>query len=156
VTAAFGPWSVLLRGRDHTWTNPPESERYRLVMLAQTGPDIPRPAGCAPAAWLWLSDDEGWFTCHGGRSFRYGAGGTTPTGTVPGACQDAGDGITMVGPDVYLLCAGKVWRSLHERWQPVPAPKDIKAIAGGPTCLYAVTKRSVWASCALSAQGSKM
>jgi hypothetical protein len=156
VTAAFGPWSVLLRGRDHTWTSPPEGERDRLVTLAQTGPDIPRPAGCALAAWLWLGDDEGWFTCHGGRSFRHGAGGITPTGTVPGACDDAGDGIAVVGKDVYLLCAGGVWRSLHERWTRVPAPKGIKAIAGSPTCLYAVTTSSVLENCAKSANNSKM
>lgn len=156
VTAAFGPWSVLLRGRDHTWANPPEEERYRLNVLAQTGPDIPRPAGCALAAWLWLSDDEGWFTCHGGRSFRHEAGATMSTGTVPGACHDAGEGIAVVGKDVYLLCEGNVWRSSQERWDRVSAPKDIQAIAGGPACLYAVTKRSVWASCAKSAHNSKM
>jgi hypothetical protein len=156
VTAAFGPWSVLIRGRDHTWTNAPKNERYRLNMLAQTGPDIPRPAGCALAAWLWLSDDEGWFTCHDGRSFRHGAGGNTPTGRVPGTCDDAGEGIAVVGKDLYLLCGGNVWRSSHERWDRVPAPKDIQAIAGGPTCLYAVTNRSVWASCAKLADKSKM
>jgi hypothetical protein len=156
VTAAFGPRSVLLRGRDHTWTSPPEGERYRLIMLAQTGPDIPRPAGCALAAWLWVSDDEGWFTCHGGRSFRHGPGGTTPTGKVPAACQDAGDGIAVVGRNVYLLCAGNLWKSLRERWTRVPGPKDLQAVAGGPTCLYAVTKSAVWESCAKSADNSKM
>ncbi len=147
ATAAFGPWRVLVRRGDHTWLDPSETDRYRMNMLAQFGPDFSRPASCALAAWFWLDDHEGWFTCHGGRSFRYAAGATAETGKVPGACHQGGDDLAAVGTDLYLLCDGKLWKSSGEHWDRVSGPKDMIAVAGNTHCLFAVTLGSVWESC---------
>jgi hypothetical protein len=155
ATGAYGPWRVLLRRGDHSWVEPPEADRYRMNMLAEVGPEFSRPTACALAAWFWLDDREGWFTCHGGRSFRYESGVTTDTGKVPGACHDGGDGVAAAGKDLYLLCDGKLWKSSGERWALVSGLKDILAIAGNTRCLFAVTLGSVWQSCADPSDGSE-
>jgi hypothetical protein len=155
VIGAYGPVRVLLRRGDHTWYEPPENDRYRLWTLALLGPDIRRPAGCARAEWIWLGVREGWFTCHGGRSFRYDEEVTTATGKVPAACHEAADDVATVGRVVYLLCDNRLWRSSDERWTRVSGLKDIVAIAGGTDCLLAVTTSSVWESCAEPAGGSE-
>lgn len=148
ATGAYGPWRVLLRRSDHSWVDPTEADRYRMNVLAEFGPEFPLPAACALAAWFWLDDREGWFTCHGGRSFRYNAGATTDTGKVPRTCHDGADGLAAIRKDLYLLCDGKIWKSSGERWDLVSGIKKVLAIAGNTHCLFAVTLGSVWQSCA--------
>lgn len=155
ATGAYGPWRVLLRQGDHTWVDPPETERYRLDTFALLGPDSPRPARCIRSEWLWLDDREAWFTCQDGRSFRTNGTTTGSTGKIPGACQGVGDGLATVGAKAYLLCDGKLWKSSRERWDRVSGLKDILAIAGNTHCLFAVTLGSVWESCAEPSDGSE-
>jgi hypothetical protein len=78
---AVGPWLVLVRQPDATWTQPGEKKRYRLSLVGQTGPDkIARPLKCDPGPWYWLGQDLAWFACQDGRSFLYEAGTVTPKG----------------------------------------------------------------------------
>jgi hypothetical protein len=144
---AYGPWRVLVRQSTGTWSQPVEAERDRLSLVNQIGPEIHRPARCAPASWRWLRNGRAWFTCHDGRSFTYDSGKTEPTGTLPKACNDASDGLAERGTELNLLCDGRGWRSEKARWLPLSLPKGTTAIAASTRCLFAATERAVSKLC---------
>lgn len=149
-TVAYGPWRVLIRQEDGRWEAPPEKERYRLMKLAQLGPDLPRPKGCGSLEWRWLAGAQGWLSCHGGRNYVVAPDSTlTDRGRLPAPCADGIGTVVRRNDTLFATCdGGQLWRSEGTRWERVSAPK-LDVIADDGRCLYGVSDKIVWRNCSL-------
>jgi hypothetical protein len=144
---AYGPWLVLIRQPDGSWRQPPENERYDLVMLAQTGPRTGRPAGCAGADWDWLANDRSLFSCHDNRAFLNSGGQAKELGVLPRECQAGIRPSAIRGSEVFTLCDGHIWRSAVNQWKRVTAPERIQAFTVAGRCIYVATNGAVSQHC---------
>jgi len=149
---AHGPSLVLARRPDATWAPVREADGKKLLLLAELGPASARPPKCTLRAWMWRGRGLAWFACHDGRSFLYSDGAVAPKGTLAKECKASISAVGNGGSDVYVGCAGKLWKTGEEGWRPIEVPKDereVRAISVAKGCMYLAGRYTVWRNCAL-------
>ena len=145
---AFGPYAVLTRQSNGSWTSPADSDRARLRDLAILGPQPKELSGCAGAGWLWLGRNLGWVTCEDNRAFLRDADKIEPLGKLPGGCRFQISASAFARGTVYAGCGSRgLWKSTGGGWQSVPAPKGVRSISLTTHCMFVATRRAIWRKC---------
>ena len=145
---AFGPYAILTRRPDGTWSSPADTDQSRLRDVALLGPRASQQASCAAPGWLWLGRGVGWFNCQDNSAFLLDAGKLEPLGKLPSGCRFHISASAFVRGTLYVSCgAHGFWRSTAGGWRTMRGPKDIRSIALMGRCMFVATMHAVWRKC---------
>lgn len=111
-----------------------------------------RPKGCDSITWLVSarSHREGVLVCGDRRVFGVRDQDVKPLPPLPKGCAEVWHAAGGATWGTTILCGGKglVWKQDGPAaWSQVPAPANLDNIAATESCIFAVSRRSLWRRC---------
>lgn len=156
VAGAPGVLAVGMRAvfsaRTGEWANIADKAGAKLANELLFGQWFSRPEGCDSITWLVSprSHREGVLVCGDRRIFEVRDHHMNPLPPLPKACREVWHAAGGARWGTTILCGGKglVWKQAGPAaWSQVPAPVGVDNIAATESCIFAVSKRSLWRLC---------